>query len=136
MYTSGEQLSVLQSTLKAAESRRAELERLVQSCYEDRVQGRIPVDVCSRLISQYEAERREKYELTRSLTEQIENFKTEQVNMREWSAAIREFADIQAIDRDIALKLIEKIEIGEREIIGNQKQREVRIHYKFVGFIG
>jgi hypothetical protein len=74
--------------------------------------------------------------LARSLAEQVQSFKTEQVNMREWSAAIREFADIQAIDREIALKLIDKIEIGEREIIGNQKQREVRIHYKFVGFIG
>jgi hypothetical protein len=131
-----EQLTVLQSSLRAAENRRAELERLVQSCYEDKVQGKIPVDVCSRLIMQYEAERREKSELARTLAEQVENFKTEQGNMREWAAAIREFADIQTIDRETALKLIDKIEIGEREIIGNQKQREVRIHYKFVGFIG
>jgi hypothetical protein len=56
--------------------------------------------------------------------------------MHEWTATIREFADIQAIDRETALKLIDKIEIGEREIIGNQKQREVRIHCKFVEFIG
>jgi hypothetical protein len=78
---SREQLSVLQSALKAAENRRTELERLVQSCYEDRVQGRIPVDVCSRLIAQYEAERREKCELARSLSERIGNFKTEQCNI-------------------------------------------------------
>ena len=53
-----------------------------------------------------------------------------------WLEAIRQYENIETLDRDILLKLIEKIEIGEREIIGNQKQREIRIHYKFVGYIG
>jgi len=39
-------------------------------------------------------------------------------------------------NRPFPLKLIDKIEVGEREIIYGQKQREIRIHYKFVGYIG
>jgi len=130
------QLAALNAAKRAAENRRAELERLIQSLYEDKVKAKISEDVCARLINQYEAERREKAKDAQTVTEQIENFQTERSNTREWANAIRQFKDIEALDRDILLKLINKIEIGEREIIGNQKQREIRIHYKFVGYIG
>lgn len=75
-------------------------------------------------------------EQAQALTEQIDSFQTEQSNMREWVAAIRQYRNIDTLDRDILLKLIDKIEINEREIIGNQKQRKIRIHHKFVGYIG
>ncbi|MFP3153920.1 DUF4368 domain-containing protein [Lachnospiraceae bacterium ZAX-1] len=51
-------------------------------------------------------------------------------------SAIREYKSIATIDRDILTKLISKIEVGERQIVDGQKQREIRIHYKFVGYIG
>ena len=131
-----EQLAALQASIRATENRRAELERLIQSLYEDKVKGAIPEDVCARLISQYEAERREKSEQAQVLTEQIDGFQAEQGNIQLWLEAIRQYGNIEKLDRNILLKLIDKIEIGEREIIGNQKQREIRIHYKFVGYIG
>jgi len=109
---------------------------LIQALYEDKVKGNIPEDVCARLISQYEVERREKSEQAQTLAEQVDGFQTEQGNIHSWLEAIRQYRNIETLDRDILLKLIDKIEIGEREIIGNQKQREIRIHYKFVGYIG
>jgi len=130
------QFSALNTAKRAAENRRAELERLIQSLYEDKVKGKIAEDVCARLINQYEVERRDKAAEAQALTAQVENFQAEQSNAQEWVKAIRQFKDIESLDRDILLKLIEKVEIGEREIIGNQKQREIRIHYKFVGYIG
>jgi hypothetical protein len=133
---SQKELAALNAAKRAAENRRAELERLIQSLYEDKVKGGISGDVCARLINGYETERREKASEVQTLTVQIENFQAEQANTREWVKVIREFRDIEALDRDILLKLISKIEVGEREIIGNQKQREIHIHYKFVGYIG
>ena len=130
------QLAALTAAHRATENRRTELERLIESLYVDKVKGKITEDVCARLINQYEAERRDKSEEARILTAQVENFQTEQSNTQEWVKVIRQFKDIESLDRDILLKLIDKIEIGEREIIGNQKQREIRIYYKFVGFIG
>jgi len=130
------QLAALSATKRAAEKRRAELERLIQSLYEDKVNGKILEDVCARLINQYEAERRENAEQSQALTVQIESFQMEQSNTREWIDIIRQYRSLEAIDRDILTKLINKIEVGEREIIDGQKQREIRIHYKFVGYIG
>ena len=36
----------------------------------------------------------------------------------------------------IVLRLIDHIEIGEKKIVNGQKEQEIRIHYKFVGYIG
>ncbi|MCL1882996.1 MAG: recombinase family protein, partial [Defluviitaleaceae bacterium] len=130
------QFDTLNAAKRAAENRRAELERLIQSLYEDKVKGKITEDVCARLINQYEVERREKADEVQILTAQIDGFRMEQSNTQEWISLIRQFQDIEVLSRDILLKLIDKVEIGEREIIGNQKQREIRIHYKFVGYIG
>ena len=88
------------------------------------------------MINQYEAGRREKAAEAKAVTKQIDNYQAARSNTREWIAAIRQFKDIEALDRSILLKLIDKIEVGEREIIDGQKQREIRIHYKFVGYIG
>ena len=130
------QLDALNAAKQAAEKRCAELERLIQSLYEDKVKNKIPEDVCTRLIVQYEAERREQAEQALNFTEQIESFQTEQTNTQEWLELIRQYGDIEAVDRDMLAKLINKIEVGERQIIDGQKQREIRIHYKFVGYIG
>jgi len=130
------QFAALTAAHRAADNRRAELERLIESLYVDKVKGKITEDVCARLINQYEAERRDKAGEVQTLTVQIENFQMEQSNISEWAATIRQFKDIESLDRDILLKLIDKIEIGERVIIDGQKHREIRIYYKFVGFIG
>ena len=103
---------------------------------EDKVKGVIPEDVCARLISQYEAERREQAEQAKYLNEQIESSQMEEDNALEWADIIRQYRDIETVSRDILAKLINKIEVGERKIIDGQKQREIRIHYKFVGYIG
>ncbi len=130
------QLAALNAAKRTAENRHDELDRLIQSLYVDKVKGKISEDVCARMINNYEAERREQTEQAQAVAAQIEGFQAERSNAQEWIAAIRQFKDIETLDRDILLKLVDKIEIGEREIIGNQKQREIRIHYKFVGYIG
>ena len=131
-----EQLAGLQLGIRVAENCHAELERLIQSLYEDKVKGVIPEDVCARLISQYDVERQDMMERVESLSEQMGALQTGQENMGAWLELIRQHRNIETLDRDTALKLIDKIEIGEREIKGNQKQREIRIYYKFVGYIG
>jgi DNA invertase Pin-like site-specific DNA recombinase len=130
------QLAVLNTAKRAADKRRAELERLVQSLYEDKVKGKIPEDVCARLIIQYEAERLEQTTQAQNLAEQIDSFQAEQSNTREWIDVIRRYGNLDAINRDILAKLISKIEVGENQVVDGQKQREIRIHYKFVGYIG
>ena len=48
-----------------------ELDRLLQSAYEDKVLGKIPENLCVQLLNGYEAERKAKQERRRELTEQL-----------------------------------------------------------------
>lgn len=57
---SDRQLKADKSTLKATEKRLAELEKLTQALYEDKVLGTVPEAVFKNLMVKYEAERVEK----------------------------------------------------------------------------
>ena len=70
-----EQLRSLQATLTATEKRLTELEKLVQSVYEDKVKGTIPESFCVQLMQKYENERVEKLALKADLAAKIEAMK-------------------------------------------------------------
>ena len=55
-----ERTRTLQAELTAICKRLPELDKLIQSTYEDKVLGRIPERVCVNLLNQYEAERHRK----------------------------------------------------------------------------
>jgi hypothetical protein len=39
------------------------------------------------------------------------------------------------LDRETLEALIDKIEIGEREVVDGERRQDVRIYYKFVGLV-
>lgn len=48
---------------------------------------------------------------------------------------IREYAKLEELDRPTLLRLIKRIDIGERKIENGREVRDIRIHYNFVGYI-
>ena len=130
-----EQLRTLQATLAAAEKRLTELEKLVQSVYEDKVRGTIPEAFCVQLMQKYENERVEKLALKADLAAKIEAVKQSECGTDEWIAMIQDYSKLEKLDRPTLLKLIQKIEIGERKIVDGQEEREIKIYYNFVGFV-
>lgn len=123
-------------TAKALSKRLTDLERLVQSTYEDKVLGKIPEDICMELLRKYQSERTDKTEQLRTLKQRMEDTQATQNNVQEWIDLIRQHRNIESLDREMLLRLIDKIEVGEQHIVDGQKEREIRIHYKFVGCIG
>ena len=116
--------------------RLAELERLVQSTYEDKVKGLIPEAVCIELLNKYQTERTEKAAQLEELERRIEDSQTVQNDVQEWVSLIRQYRNLESLDRETLLRLIDKIEIGEQRIVDGLKEREILIYYKFVGYIG
>ena len=53
----------------------------------------------------------------------------------DWAALIKRYRHVTELSRQLLASLIEKIEIGVAVAVDGQKQREIRIHYKFVGYI-
>lgn len=62
----------MQETAKAIQRRLEQLDKLVQSIYEDKVLAQIPETVCVELLNKYQAERTEKTARLKELEQQME----------------------------------------------------------------
>lgn len=131
-----QEAAAIEKSAKTLKKRLAELERLIQSVYEDKVLGKIPEEVCVRLMTGYQSEQTEKSARLKSLEGKLAEYRKVQDDVREWAALIRQYRDADTLDRDMLLKLVDRIEVGEARTVDGEKEREIRIYYKFVGDIG
>ena len=112
-----------------------DLDKLIQPAYEDKVLGRIPESVCVNLLNQYEAERREKQERRKELTEQLAARLETEPSVDAWLDMMQDYAQLEELDRPTLVRLIQKIEISERYTVDDHEERDIHIYYNFVGYI-
>lgn len=131
-----QQMKADKSTLKATEKRLAELERLTQALYEDKVLGTVPEAVFKNLMTKYEAERVEKLALVQELKKHLADTAQDERDIEQYLQSIKKYVAIEQLDREMLLELIKYIEIGERKTVDGQKCRDVVIHYNLVDKAG
>ena len=132
---SAERTRTLQAELNAIGKRLPELDKLIQSAYEDKVLGRIPESVCVNLLNQYEAERREKQERYKELTGQLAASRETESSVDAWLDMMQDYAQLEELDRPTLVRLIQKIEISERYPVDDHEERDIHIYYNFVEYI-
>ena len=130
-----EQRKALQSTMDALDKRLAELEKLVVTAYEDKVKGVIPEAVCVQLLKRYKDERADKLEQRTKLSAQLEVCQEDERAADDWLAIIRDYSKLEELDRPTLLRLVKRIEIGERRTVNGHDERDIKIYYNFVGFV-
>ena len=121
--------------LAAMDKRLAELEKLVVAAYEDKVKGIMPEALCVQLMNRYEDERRGKLEQRTQLTAQLEATQEDEQATDEWLAVIRDYAQLEELDRPTLLRLVKRIEVGEKYEIAGETHRDIKIYYNFVGYV-
>lgn len=132
---SAEQMKQTKLLLAAIEKRLAELRKLAQAIYEDKVLGRMPETVCAQLMTQYEAERADKLEQRAHLSGELEAYQQETDDVQQWMKLIQEYTKLEELDRPTLLRLIKRIEVGEKKVEDGRTVRDIKIHYNFVGYI-
>lgn len=130
-----EQTKTMQTTMAALDKRLAELERLVQAAYEDKVMGRIPEAICVKLLKQYEAERAEKLESKQKLSAKLAENAADTKSIDDWLSVIQDYSQLETLDRPTLVRLINKIEVGEKSVTDGVTERTINIHYNFVGHV-
>ena len=111
--------------------RLGELDRLIETAYEDRALGRVPEKVCIPLLEKYQAE---KDTLTAEYDELHQRTQTEQqdeADVDEYIRRLRSYAGAEQLTRQMALELIEYITIDENP---NDKKavRDIHVNYKLI----
>lgn len=130
-----EQTKTLKAMLAGLDKRLAELEKLVVATYEDKVRGTIPEAVCVQLMNRYEAERQEKLEQRTQFTAQLEATQEDEQAVDDWLDLIRDYTHLEEIDRPTLLRLIRRVEVGEKYELNGETHRDIKIYYNFVGYI-
>ena len=53
----------------------------------------------------------------------------------DWLDMIQDYAQLEELDRATIVRLIQKIEIGEKREVDGHVERDINIYYNFVGFV-
>lgn len=117
--------------LLADKKRLAELEKLIQSVYEDKVSGKIPEEICIGLMEKY---LEEKKTLSARVSESeaivTENEKNT-ADVDEFIRRLKKYASAEELTREMCIELIERITIG-KVVKDKTAEREIHIYYKFM----
>ena len=87
-----ERTRALQAKVNAISKRLPELDRLIMSAYEDKELGHVPESVCIQRLNQYEAERREKQDRRKELTEQLAASRENEKSADTWLNMMQDYA--------------------------------------------
>ncbi len=109
-----------------------ELERLTQSVYEDKVLGKIPEDICLKLLAKYTEEQTELKEEITELENALSVVSKNEADVDEFIRRLKRYTDVPELTRELCLELIEYITIGASPD-DKTGAREIHIYYKLLG---
>ena len=121
--------------LRVTSSRVAELERMMQNLYEDKCSGVVPQTVFQTLMQKYEAERAQKAAALPELERKTQEQHAHSRDIERWANIIQRYTKIVELDESILFALVDRIEIGEAQKIGNARIQDVRVCYRYVGCV-
>jgi hypothetical protein len=109
------------------------LESQIDQLYENKVEGTISADTFAALAGKIEIRRLEIESELESLNQASEGTALKVFDIDRWASLIKEKSTSLEVDRELLESLIEKIEIGQRQITDCETVQDVRIFYKYVG---
>ena len=112
-----------------------ELENLTAKLYEDKYTGAIGESAFLVLAQKNEQERLAKAERLKTLLFEVEAAEKKTAAIHNWIAIIRKYLDLRELDRAVVDELIDHIEIGERTVVDGQRHQDIKVFYRFVGFL-
>ncbi|WP_317854501.1 recombinase family protein [Chakrabartyella piscis] len=130
--TSSEQ-KALKKNQSALSYRLTEIERLVANLYEEMVLGDIPRDTVLSMIDKYKKEQLEKTALLNEITEKLSVSREVDNDIKTWVKLIKGCTNIETIDRELMIKLIDKIIVGQKVEVDGVLRQDITIIYNLVG---
>lgn len=116
--------------LKANKNRLAELDKLIQSAFEEKVLGNLPDTVCKSLCEKYQAERETIIQSIQEVEKRLLEISKDDEDAEEYIERLKRYGNCESLTREMCLQLIEFISVGEK----NEKDeaRDIQVYYKFI----
>ncbi|MCD8040490.1 MAG: recombinase family protein [Clostridia bacterium] len=118
----------IQSELNVKMERSKKLDSLIESAFEEKIEGKIPADLCVKLIEKYSTERQTLSVEINGLEEELNSFRQEEADSDSFIRKVEKYMNDVSVTRELCLELIDKIVIGN--ISQNGEPQEIQIYYK------
>lgn len=131
------QIAKAKKELKQAKKRLEEMDARIKRVYEDNLSGKIPDDLFSVFITDYQNEKKTLTETVHTLEDEVSTIQENRTDVSRFIALLKEYANITVLDRQTLTALIDKITISEDKNQQGKKNKEqtITIYYKFVGAV-
>lgn len=124
------------TSLKKAEGRQKEIDRLFMKMYEDRASDRITERNFSMLSTKYQTEQIELTEHISNLKEELRKSEEEMIGAEKWVKLIKEHSMPKELTTSLLNTMIEKILVHSPVVSETgERTQEVEIYYRFIGKI-
>ncbi len=112
--------------------RQRELDSIISKLYEDNISGKLSSDRLDRMLEAYQKEENQIRTKLDSLLKEDEENKKE--SFENFFKLVEDITEVKELTRELLLKLVDKIEIGQGTYDEKgRKHQVVRIYYKFIG---
>ncbi len=124
-----EKVKTAQLELKRKSKRLAELDGLIESAYEDKVKGKMPEDICIKLLNRYTDEQKTLTEEIKTLKESLAESNQANADVDEFIRKIKRYINPTELTREMCIELIDRVIIGAAPK-NKDEPRNIQIVYK------
>lgn len=121
--------------LTAMRNRYGQLDKIIQSLYEDKVCGTITTERFIAMTETYETEQRTLKAQISSMEEDLEGLKERTINITEFMRVVRQIGYVKELTPEIVRTLISKIIVHEKIKTSEGITRQIEIELNFIGVI-
>ena len=118
-----------------SEKRIDQLDKIIQSLYEDKVAGKLSEERYMKMSDNYEAEQKALNEKLSRIKAEIEKAKTTYDNIQRFMAIVKKYSDFDELTPEILRAYIDKVYIYEKQKVDGHYTHTVEIIYNLVGAI-
>ena len=102
------QLAKAKKELKQSKKRLEEMDTRIKRVYEDNLSGKIPDDLFSVFITDYQNEKQTLTETVKALEDEVSSLQENRTDVSRFVALLKEYTDITTLDRQVLTALIDK----------------------------
>ncbi|SFC51694.1 recombinase family protein [Ruminococcus albus] len=129
--SSAEQEHSDKKRLKDTEKRIKELNRLIQSIYEDKVAGKMPEDMAFEMLEKYQAEKKALQTEYEEMQKRTAEAQQDEDDVDEYIRRLKSYAGAEELTRQMCLELIEYVIVDENPK-DKKAARDIHIYYKLI----
>lgn len=116
-------------------ARSDEIDQMIMALYEDRVKGIITPQRFVTMTEKLENEQKAARNRLQELYDALQTADDDNTDVRAFIEELKRQGPVQELNEVLLHRLIDKVIVGERQIVNGEKVQEVTIRYNFVGEI-